>query len=148
MLKYFLFFAVTLITATSFSQSEAQTGPRKTYTSRDSVNLAKLNTSGNLMIAGGVGLCAAGSYLIWQGTKVYQSVPASTPGTALYAEEKQRNERQGIIYLAAGGVGIAGGIVLTAFGAKNKVEFKNRKKMMEMQGGILDNGSLGLALKF
>ncbi|MBP7388987.1 MAG: hypothetical protein KA841_01210, partial [Chitinophagales bacterium] len=61
---------------------------------------------------------------------------------------KKRNQRQGIIYLAAGGVGIAGGIILTAFGAKNKVEFKQRKRMMEMQGGLLDNGRLGLALNF
>ncbi|MBK7148176.1 MAG: hypothetical protein IPH78_04955 [Bacteroidetes bacterium] len=121
---------------------------KRTYNHRDSVNLSKMNTNGNLMIAGGVGLCGAGSYLIWQGTKILNTTPVAAPGTALYEDEKQRNQRQGIIYLAAGGVGIAGGIILTAFGAKNKVEFKQRKRMMEMQTGLLDNGKLGLALTF
>lgn len=149
MLKSILSVLLVLCTGFVFSQDNAAAEPAKrTYNHRDSVNLSKMNTNGNLMIAGGVGLCGAGSYLIWQGTKILNTIPAAAPGTALYEDEKQRNQRQGIIYLAAGGVGIAGGIILTAFGAKNKVEFKQRKRMMEMQGGLLDNGRLGLALDF
>ncbi len=149
MLKSIVSVLLLLYTSLLFSQQNAPGEPaKKTYNHRDSVNLSKMNTNGNLMIAGGVGLCGAGSYLIWQGTKILNTTPGAAPGTALYEEEKQRNQRQGIIYLAAGGVGIAGGIILTAFGAKNKVEFKQRKRIMEMQTGLLDNGKLGLALTF
>lgn len=145
-----LFIALLLLSGTAYSQkTDVEQKQAKQYTHRDSIYLAKLNTNGNLMIAGGVGLCGAGSYLIYQGQKIYTALPEGTPpGTAIYTEEKQRNQRQGIIYLAAGGLGIAGGIILTAFGAKNKIEFKQRKRMMELQGGILDNGSIGLALAF
>ncbi len=149
MLKSIVSVLCLLCSSLLFSQQNATGEPEKrTYNHRDSVNLSKMNTNGNLMIAGGVGLCGAGSYLIWQGTKILNTIPAAVPGTALYEDEKKRNQRQGIIYLAAGGVGIAGGIILTAFGAKNKVEFKQRKRIMEMQGGLLDNGRLGLALNF
>jgi hypothetical protein len=59
-----------------------------------------------------------------------------------------RTKKQGTIYLAAAGVGIAGGIVLTAFGARNKVEFKRRKNAMNADLGILPNGQIGFALNF
>jgi hypothetical protein len=108
--------------------------------------MVKLNNSGNLMIAGGVGLCAIGGYLLYQGNKVYTS--SVSPSSPTSAEDISRNHKQGTIYYAAGGVSIAAGIILTAFGARNKVDFKTRKKMMELQSGILDNGNIGLALNF
>ena len=116
------------------------------YTHYDSLRLARLNSSGNLMIAGGVGLCIAGGYLIYQGNKVYTTTPS--PKSTNPEEETRRNTRQGTIYYVAGGIAIAGGILLTAFGARNKVDFKRMKKRMELQSGILDNGHLGLALNF
>ncbi len=116
------------------------------YTRYDSIHLQKLNSSGNLMIAAGVGLCAAGSYLVYQGHKVYSTAPF--PNSTNPAEETARNHRQGTIYYVAAGIGLAGGVILVALGARNKVEFKRRKKMMELQSGILDNGNLGVALKF
>ena len=140
---------ILLLTASFGFLANAQTDSTsvgKTYTHRDSVYLTKLNTSGNLMITGGVGLCAVGSYLIYQGNKVYTTRVSSSSPT--WAEDVKRNHKQGTIYYVAGGVGIAAGIVLTAFGARNKVDFKTRKKMMELQSGILDNGHIGLALNF
>ncbi len=117
-----------------------------TYTHRDSVYMAKLNSNGNLMIAGGVGLCGAGSYLIYYGVKVYKTGAAA--GSLYPEQEVSRNKRQGTIYLAAGGIAIGAGIILTAFGARNKVDFKTRKRMMELQSGLLDNGNLGAMLTF
>ncbi len=116
------------------------------YDHRDSIYLVKLNNGGNLMIAAGIGLCGAGSYLVYQGHKVYNTPALAGSPTA--EAETQRNHRQGTIYYAAGGIAIVGGIILTALGARNKVDFKRRKKMMSLQSGILDNGNLGLALNF
>ena len=90
------------------------------------------------MIAAGVGLSGIGGYLVYQGYKVKSTV----------AGEEERNRKQRTIYYVAAGVGIAGGIILTAIGAKNKVEFKQRKRLLEMESGLLDNGRLGLALNF
>lgn len=114
-----------------------------TATREDSMYLARLNTSGNLMIAGGIGLCGAGSYLIYQGFKVYNT---KVPGNN--ADDISRNHKQGTAYIIAGGVGIVGGIVLTAFGARNKHEFMMRKKLMSLQSGLLDDGNIELALNF
>lgn len=133
----------TLLSAQSDSSSVKN--QHRDYTHRDSVYMAKLNSNGNLMIAGGIGLCGIGGYLIYQGHSVYTTKSSSL----IDADgENARNRKQGTIYYVAAGVGIAGGIILTALGAKNKVEFKQRKRLMEMQAGILDNGSLGLALNF
>lgn len=146
-MKFFLSIFLSLIFATTaFSQSDSVSVMRKQYTHADSMYLAKLNTNGNLMIAGGVGLCAVGGYLIYQGTKVY-TTPAPANSTDPTADVN-RNHKQGTIYMAVGGVAIAGGIIVTAFGAKNKIDFKRKKKLMEMQGGLLNNGNLGLALTF
>lgn len=143
----FLFSAfATLLSAQSDSSSVKN--QHRDYTHRDSVYMAKLNSNGNLMIAGGIGLCGIGSYLFYQGHSVYTTVPAPNSISIDKEGEIIRNHKQGTIYYAAAGVSIAAGIVLTALGAKNKVEFKQRKRLMEMQAGILDNGSLGLALNF
>lgn len=134
-----IFFSIILLLA------NAQTG--NTYSKRDSVQLAKLNSSGNLMIAGGVGLCAAGGYLLYQGITVYRDIPQNI-GTPAGDTQREQNKKQGTIYLVAAGVGIAGGIVLTAFGARNKVDFKRRKKAMEANLEFFPKGQLGLALNF
>lgn len=134
-----------LIIGVNLSAQE-QSQPQKTTTHRDSVYMAKLNSSGNLMIAGGVGLVAAGGYLLYQGISVYNTrTDGSTPAGQ---SQNEQNKKQGTIYLAAAGVGLAGGIVLTAFGARNKVEFKRRKNAMNADLGILPNGQIGFALNF
>lgn len=155
-MKHFLFLVLftafcSMVSAQADSLAAKQ--PRRTSTSADSLYLKRLNNSGNLMIAAGIGLSGIGGYLIYQGNKIYTTVPEipanPTPDQLAAREgEIQRNHKQGTIYYAIGGVAIAGGIVLVAIGAKNKVEFKQRKRMMELQGGILDNGHLGLALNF
>lgn len=141
-MRYFILFASLLLFANlSFAQTDSAAIKKlyqHTYTHYDSVHLARLNTSGNLMIAGGVGLCAAGSFLIYQGSTIYPSKTGSI----------SKNHRQGSIYYAAGGIAVAGGIVLVALGARNKVDFKMQKKWIEFQSGILDNGHLGIALNF
>jgi hypothetical protein len=149
MIKKVLFTICFVAVAFSISAQVDATIPANNpskYTRTDSMYLVKLNNSGNLMIAGGVGLCGVGSYLIYQGTKVYKSKPTTI--TPTYQEDIDRNHRQGIIYMTAGGIGIAGGIILTAFGAKNKVDFKRGMKRMQLQTGILDNGNLGMAFSF
>ena len=112
----------------------------------DSVHLARLNTSGTLMIGGGVALCAAGGYFIYEGTQVYNAMPdpASTNPTA----DISRNHQQGTAYLIAGGISIVGGFILGGFGIKNKVHFKKRLKYMSLQTGLLPDGSLGASLTF
>jgi hypothetical protein len=45
--------------------------PVKAFSKADSVYLAKLNSSGNLMIGGGIGLMGASGFLIYQGYKIY-----------------------------------------------------------------------------
>lgn len=118
----------------------------KTATHYDSLYMAKLNNSGNLMIAGGVGLFGAAGYLLYQGIKTYNA--KAEPHSVDPSGDEWRNRKQGTIYYAVTGVAMAGGAVLIGLGARNKVDFKTRKKMLEMQSGILDNGSLGLALNF
>lgn len=135
---------LTIFFSLVFLLADAQTG--NTYSKRDSVQLAKLNSSGNLMIAGGVGLCAAGGYLLYQGISVYRTRDNSGTSSALARNEQ--NKKQGTIYLVAAGVGIAGGVVLTAFGARNKVDFKRRKKAMEANLEFFPKGQVGLALNF
>ncbi len=159
MKKLLLLLSICVLT-TLFTQAQTndststltQASARK-FTRGDSLYLAKVNSSGNIMIAAGVGLCGAGGYLVYNGYRVYTSAPVgTTPGQQ--EESKNQNRKQGTIYLAVGGIAIAGGLVLTAIGAKNKVEFKRMKKRMgqqekvEFQGGILDNGNLGVALRF
>lgn len=155
-MKHFILSVLFLaITSLVFSQADSSVvkKPQRTYTGSDSLYLKRLNNGGNLMLAGGIGLCGIGGYLIYQGNKIYTTVPQlptnPTPEQlATQQGEIDRNHRQGTIYYAVGGVAIAGGIVLVAIGAKNKVEFKQRKRMLELQSGILDNGHLGLALNF
>jgi hypothetical protein len=132
------------IVQSGFAQSDSLGQPHY-YTHRDTVYLARLNSSGNLMIAAGVGLCGASVYLFYEASKIYG---ASTAGSSTPADDEQRNHRQGILYYAGGALAIAGGGVLLALGAKNKIEFKRRYKIMTLQSGILDNGHLGLALNF
>lgn len=151
-------FVVIILLLAFYSSVSAQSDslsrqPKRQYTSRDSLYNNRLNSSGNLMIAGGVGLCVAGGYLVYQGYNVYTTKPGlpqnPTPEQiSIRDSEIARNHKQGTIYYAVSGVALAGGIILTAFGARNKVEFKQRKRMMELQSGILDNGQLGLALNF
>lgn len=158
-MKKLLFLLSICVLTTLFAQAQtsdstaANQAPARKFTRGDSLYLAKLNSSGNIMIAAGVGLCGAGGYLVYNGYRVYTSSPVgTTPGQQ--EESKNQNRKQGTIYLAVGGIAIAGGVILTAFGAKNKVEFKRMKKRMgqqekvEFQGGILDNGNLGVALRF
>ncbi len=135
---------LTILFSLAFLFADAQTG--NSYSKRDSVQLAKLNSSGNLMIAGGVGLCAAGGYLLYQGISVYRTRDNSGTPSALARNEQ--NKKQGTVYLVAAGVGIAGGVVLTAFGARNKVDFKRRKKAMEASLEFFPKGQVGLALNF
>lgn len=117
--------------------------PVKTFSKADSVYLAKLNSSGNLMIGGGIGLIGASGFLIYQGYKIYND-RGPTPNAAT----TERNKRQGTIYLAAGGVAALGGVVLVALGASNKVTFKRKQKLMSLQSGLLDSSGLGLAFGF
>lgn len=144
LLGFVLFWLLHLSTYSQSDSTNAATTPK--YTHADSVFLAKLNSNGNIMIAAGVGLTGVGGYLIYQGNKIYNS--KATPGSSTPAQDETRNKRQGTIYLAAGGAAIAGGIVLAAFGIRNKVEFKNRKKIMSVQSGLLENGQLGALLTF
>jgi hypothetical protein len=137
------------VTSNNFAQADSSAvKSQRVYTHNDSVYLAKLNSNSNLMIAAGVGLCGIGGYLFYQGNKVYTTVPAGNLPQATADAETARNHKQGIIYYAAAGVGVAAGVVLVAIGARNKVEFKQRKRMMSVQSGILDNGRLGAMLTF
>ena len=145
-LFFLLFFsAFTFANVLAQTDSSSIKKPAHSFSHRDSVYMAKISSNGNLMLAGGIGLCGVGGYLIYQGNKVYTNDP---PQSATYNSDKERNHKQGIIYYAAGGVAIAAGIIVVALGTKNKIEFRQRKKLMELQSGILDNGNLGLALNF
>jgi hypothetical protein len=159
MKNLFLFILLLVVSVVSVSAQTDSTSTykrpaRTTVSRRDTMSLVRLNNSSNLMLASGVGLCGIGGYLIFQGNKVYTTTPDALPATAT-AEQKairegeiEKNHKQGTIYYAVGGIAIGAGIILTAFGAKNKVEFKQRKRMLEMQSGILDNGHLGAMLTF
>lgn len=146
---------ISLQAQSDSTAAKTQTAPR-TLTRGDSLMLARMNSSGNIMIAAGVGLTGAGGYLVYNGYKVYNNPIDSKLGASQRQEAERQNKKQGTIYMAVGGVCIAGGIILTAFGAKNKVEFKRMKKYMQqqqqtkavLQGGWLDSGNLGLALTF
>jgi hypothetical protein len=116
------------------------------YGFRDSLYAARLNYTGNLMIAGGVGLAGAGSFLIYEGVATY-----NTPAAPLSTDpvgDVQRNHNQGTAYIIAGSAGFIGSAVLIALGVKNKMDFKRRKKLMSMQAGLLDNGRTGVMLTF
>ncbi len=143
-MKYLLLVIFSAFVSLSlFAQNDSLPKPSKTFTKADSVYLAKLNSSGNLMIGGGIGLMGASGYLIYYGHKTYidKGTPPNTATT-------QRNKRQGTIYLAAGGVAAVGGVVLVALGASNKVTFKRKQKLMSLQSGLLDSGGLGLSFGF
>ncbi len=157
-LFFILFLCIASIAAhaqTDSSTATTQTAPR-TLTRGDSLMLARTNSTGNILIAAGVGLCGAGGYLVYNGYKVYTTSIDPKLGASQQQEAERQNHKQGTIYMAVGGVCIAGGIICTALGAKNKVEFKRMKKYMQqqpttkaiLQGGWLDSGNLGLALTF
>ena len=124
----------------------SKNSPQSKYVFRDSVYAAKLNYTGNLMIGGGVGLAGVGTFLIYQGFKTYNT-PAA-PVSTDPAGDVQRNHTQGTAYIAGGAIAFIGSAVLIALGAKNKVEFKHRKKLMSLQTGWLDDGKTGVALTF
>ena len=141
----FVFMAFTVrLSAQSDSAAVKKAEPR--YGQRDSVYAAKLNYTGNLMIAGGIGLAGAGSFLIYEGVKTYNT-PAA-PNSTDPAGDVQRNHQSGTAYIAAGTVGYIGAAVLIALGVKRKIEFKQRMKIMQLQTGLLDNGNVGASLNF
>ena len=111
---------------------------------RDSLYAAKLNYTGNLMIGGGVGLVAAGSFLIYEGVETYNTTTSSGNPTNNVAQ----NHSQGTAYIAAGTIAFIGAAVLLGLGARNKIEFKRRKQRMALQAGLLDNGNVGAMLSF
>ncbi|MCS6933654.1 MAG: hypothetical protein NZM35_00705 [Chitinophagales bacterium] len=112
----------------------------------DNLHLARLNRSGNMMIAGGVGLIIAGSYLVYQGFEIYRApAPAQSANPA---EDVRRNQRQGTIYMAAGGVALAGGAALAALGIRNKVIFKKYLRYNQLKGCLEYHLPLALCLKF
>lgn len=148
-MKLTLLSLLLLVVSVAFAQTDsAMVKKQTTATHADSLRLAKLNSNSNLMLAGGIGLCGVGGFLIYQGNKVYTTPVANALTNPNYDAQLQQNHRQGTIYMAVGGVAIAGGLVLTAFGIKNKVEFKQRKKLLTAQIGLLDNGNIGLAMGF
>lgn len=122
----------------SVIKKPASSSPRQ-----DSTYNSRLGTNGTLMIAGGIGLCGAGSYLMYQGFKIYNAPVVNND-----PKDISRNHKQGTVYIAVGGVAIAGGIILTAFGARNQHEFRMRKRLLSLRHGLLDNGNIGLALNF
>ena len=124
----FIFTALSLQLSAQTDSTAKNSVTQPKYGHRDSLYAAKLNYTGNLMIAGGVGLVGAGSFLIYEGVKIYNTsaAPSSTDPTGDVA----RNHQQGTIYIAAGTVSFVGAAVLVALGARNKVEFKRRKKML------------------
>lgn len=140
----FILFLTLCITAVAFAQTNPATSGAapSQYTHRDSVNLAKMNTGSNLLITAGVGFCAAGVYLIVEGSITYNT-PNGSQGS-----NTQQNHRQGAGYISGGAIGIGAGVVMAAFGIKRKMEFKKRLKDMSMQGGLLDDGHLGAMLSF
>ena len=145
-LVLFFFIALGLQLSAQSDSSSTKRKPPRQYGLRDSLYAAKLNYTGNLMIAGGVGLAGAGSFLIYEGVKIY-STPAA-PLSTDPAGDVDRNHKQGTAYIAAGGFAFIGSAVLIALGAKNKIEFKQRKKLMSLQTGLLDNGRTGVMLAF
>jgi hypothetical protein len=141
-----VFTGLTLQLRAQSDSSSVKPVQQRRYGFRDSLYAAKLNYTGNLMIAGGVGLAGAGSFLIYEGVQTYNTpaAPSSTNPSA----DVMRNHNQGTAYIIAGSVSFIGSAVLIALGAKNKVEFKRRRKLMSLQTGLLDSGNLGLALSF
>jgi len=142
----FLSTVVALQLSAQTDSSAVKSNVKTQYSFRDSLYAAKLNYTGNLMIAGGVGLAGAGSFLIYEGVKTYNTpaAPLSTDPTG----DVQRNHNQGTAYIIAGSAGFIGSAVLIALGAKNKIEFKRHKKRMSLQTGLLDNGRTGAVLTF
>jgi hypothetical protein len=145
-----VFFATSLLAqqqdTTLRQDTSVQKAVKNTISHRDSIYLSKLSKGGSLMIAGGAGLCAAGAYLIWEGQLVYYSPVAATSATT--TNTIAQNHQQGTAYIIAGGAAIAGGIILGAFGVKNIIEFKKRKKRLLLQSGLLESGNLGACLSW
>ena len=141
-----LFTAVTMQLSAQTDSSVVKNNGEPKYGFRDSVYAAKLNYTGNLMIGGGIGLAGAGIFLIYEGVTTYKT-PAA-PQSTDPAGDVQRNHNQGTAYIAAGSAALIGSAVLLALGSKNKIEFKQRKKLMSLQTGLLDNGKMGAMLNF
>jgi hypothetical protein len=137
---------ICLMVSAQADSSAGNSPSHHSYTHRDTMYMIRLNHNGNMMIAGGVGLLGAAGYLFYQGPAVYSS-PAA-PNSTDPAGDITRNHTQGALYLTAAGVATIGGAVLIAFGARNKIDFKRRKRIMSLQAGLLDNGNLGAALTF
>jgi hypothetical protein len=142
----FLFTVLALELSAQADSSESKNNSERRYGARDSVYAARINYAGNLMIGGGVGLAIAGGFLIWEGVETYNT-PAS-PQSTNPAADVQQNHSQGTAYIAAGAVAFVGSAILIGLGAKNKIEFKQRKKLMSLQTGLLDNGKMGAMLTF
>jgi len=142
----------SLLGSSLYAQSDSSIVRKSAYhhpTYSDTLYLARLNHRSNMMLGSGVGLCGVGSYLLYYGVTVYRTGPdpaSTTP--AAQASDINRNHSQGTVYLAAGGLAIAGGIALVTLGAMRKYDFKVRKRMMSLQGGLLPDGRMLLALKF
>jgi hypothetical protein len=147
-LRFFLTILNSFILLQLSAQQDTaiQKAIKYTISRRDSIHINKLNTSGTLMIAGGIGLCGAGTYLIWEGNQVFTSpaAPASTNPIA----DVQKNHQQGTAYIVAGGAAIAAGIILGAFGIKNRIDAKKLKKKLLLQTGLLDSGRLGACISY
>ena len=128
------------------AQTDSSSTTAKKYTLRDSTYAAKINYAGNLMIGSGVGLTGVGTFLVYEGAKIYQTpaAPASTDP----AGDVQRNHNQGTAYIAGGTSAYVGAAVLIGLGVRNKLDFKRRKKMMSLEGGLLQDGNLGAMLNF
>jgi hypothetical protein len=135
-----LFTAFSLqLKAQSDSAAQAQS-----FAHHDSVYAAKLNYTGNLMIGGGVGLVGVGSFLIYEGYKVYNTNVTGPNAPSTPAQ----NHTQGTAYFAVAGVSYAAAAVLIALGVRNKLDFKRRQKRMSLQSGLLPNGNMGAMLTF
>ena len=145
-LLIFLLTAVSIQVSAQTDSVAVKSNTAPKYTQRDSIYAAKLNYTGNLMIGGGIGLAGAGTFLLYEGINTYKT-PAA-PSSTDPAGDVARNHRQGTGYIAAGTIAFIGSAVLTALGARNKIAFKQRKKMMTLQSGLLDNGNLGAMLTF
>jgi hypothetical protein len=117
-----------------------------THNHRDSLNLARLNTTSNLLMAAGAGLFGAGIYLDYEGALIYKTPAAPTSTNP--AGDVERNHNQGAAYLTCGVISIGAGAVLLAFGIKDKLLFKRRMKKMQLESGLLQNGNLGATLTF
>ena len=141
--SFVLLFLFTVASLQLKAQSDSASAAQR-FTHHDSLYAAKLNYTSNLMIAGGVGLVGVGSFFIYEGVKVYNT-PATGPNSP---SSVAQNHSQGTAYLAAAGVSYIGAAVLIALGVRNKLDFKRRKKRMELESGLLQDGNMGAMLTF